>query len=93
MRLQLPPNLHYPITIHKLLKQPKDRVNRLDGLFTYYSLCRRPVQDKYESEVERWETMKVFGTFDSSVDGEMVRWRIKEGTVIEKAGLVMLAGQ
>jgi RNA polymerase II subunit A C-terminal domain phosphatase len=84
MRLQTPPNLQYPITIHSLLKQPKDRVARLDGLFTYHFMGKNQVQDDMGKDVE--EEFKFFGTFDSSVDGVLGEWRVREGQVIKGPG-------
>jgi RNA polymerase II subunit A C-terminal domain phosphatase len=84
MRLQLPHNLPYPITIQELLKRPKERVARLDGLFTYSYEAKNIVQNEFEEDVE--ETIRMYGKYDSSIDGEIVKWRVQEGVVVEMPG-------
>jgi RNA polymerase II subunit A-like phosphatase len=80
MLLRLPPSLHYPITVTSLLKQPGDAVERDEALFWYI----------YQTTVEegdglgnRVQVKRKFPTrFESTVDGEIVQWKIAKGDVI-----------
>ncbi|KAJ5683823.1 carboxy-terminal domain (CTD) phosphatase [Penicillium maclennaniae] len=80
MLLRLPPSLHYPITVTSLLKQPGDAIERDEALFWYI----------YQTTVEegdglgnRVEVKRKFPTrFESTVDGEIVQWKVAKGDVI-----------
>ncbi|CAL5872477.1 uncharacterized protein PFLUO_LOCUS6741 [Penicillium psychrofluorescens] len=81
MLLRLPPSLHYPITVTSLLKKPGDAVERDEALFWYV----------YETTVSegdglgnRIEVERRFPTrFESTVDGEIVQWKIAKGDIID----------
>lgn len=81
MLLRLPPSLHYPITVTSLLKQHGDSVERDEALFWYF----------YQTTVEEGdglgnivEVKRKFPTrFESTVDGEIVQWKIATGDVID----------
>ncbi|TKA50580.1 hypothetical protein B0A49_12118 [Cryomyces minteri] len=84
MLLRSPKNLHYPITVTELLQQPHDDVERFAPLFSY----------SYKSTVtegnEFGEVFQVekdwYSKFESEVDGTLVTWKIKKGTVIASSG-------
>lgn len=88
MKITSPPNLHYPISIGELARKAGDKVKRSDPLFTYL----------YETTVEegnKWgETFQVKKKFpvrfESSLDGIVEKWFVKTGTVVERAGVVLL---
>ncbi|KAJ5584461.1 uncharacterized protein N7459_004261 [Penicillium hispanicum] len=82
MLLRLPPSLHYPITVTSLLKQHGDSVERDEALFWYI----------YQTTVEEGDGLgnvvqvkRKFPTrFESTVDGEIVQWKIAKGDVIDE---------
>ncbi|MCJ1441138.1 MAG: Carboxy-terminal domain (CTD) phosphatase [Stictis urceolatum] len=87
MRLTLPRGLHYPITVTELLKKASDHVDRFDPLFayTYKSIVVEGNRQGEEFNVERTYPSR----FESSVEGELKSWMLKEGSVITKAGYVI----
>jgi RNA polymerase II subunit A-like phosphatase len=81
MLLRLPPSLHYPITVTSLLKQPGDTVERDEALFWYVYQTTVTEGDGLGNKVE---VQRKFPTkFESTVDGEVVLWKIAKGDVIE----------
>lgn len=81
MLLRLPYGLHYPITVTSLLKQPGDSVQRDDALFWYVYETAVTEGDELGN---KYEVQRRFPTkFESSVDGEILQWKIKKGDVIE----------
>ncbi|KAL4897094.1 hypothetical protein BDV59DRAFT_169789 [Aspergillus ambiguus] len=82
MLLRLPPSLHYPITVTSLLKQHGDTVERDEALFWYV----------YETSVtegdelgNKFVVQRKFPTkFESTVDGEIVQWKIEKGDIIDE---------
>ncbi|KAF7161177.1 hypothetical protein CNMCM5623_006821 [Aspergillus felis] len=81
MLLRLPPSLHYPITVTSLLKQPGDTVERDEALFWYVYQTTVTEGDGLGNKVE---VQRKFPTkFESTVDGEVVQWKIAKGDVIE----------
>ena len=84
MLLRSPTNLHYPITVTELLKQPNDNVKRFAPLFSYFYKSTVTEGDNLGNE---FEVEKTFPTsFASSVDGALTSWKITRGSVISKAG-------
>lgn len=82
MLLQLPPSLHYPITVTSLLKRPGDTVERGDHLFWYVYKTTVIEGDGLGNNVS---VVREFPTkFESSVDGEVVAWRIAKGDIIDE---------
>ncbi|RMJ26105.1 hypothetical protein PHISP_03038 [Aspergillus sp. HF37] len=80
MLLRLPYGLHYPITVTSLLKQPGDPVERDDALFWY---VYQTAVTEGDGLGNKYEVQRTFPTkFESSVDGEVVQWKIKKGDVI-----------
>lgn len=80
MLLRLPHGLHYPITVTSLLKRPGDAVERDDALFWYFYHTTVTEGDGLGN---KHEVLRKFPTkFESSVDGEIVQWKIKKGDVI-----------
>ncbi|KAL8953612.1 MAG: hypothetical protein Q9222_000538 [Ikaeria aurantiellina] len=84
MQLQLPQDLHYPITVTELLKQPNDNVERFAPLFSYSYKTTVTEGNKFGDE---FQVEKSFPTkFESSLDGVLKSWSIQPGTVISKSG-------
>ena len=80
MLLRLPAGLHYPITIIELLKQPNDNVERLAPFFSYTYKTTVTEGDDLGNEQE---VVKSFpARYNSTVEGKLVRWKIKQGTII-----------
>ncbi|MCJ1285032.1 Carboxy-terminal domain (CTD) phosphatase [Xylographa opegraphella] len=87
MHLRLPHNLHYPITVTDLLKQPNDNVDKFTPLFTYFYKTRVTESDELNNV---FEVDKTFPTrFESNVEGTFKRWKIAEGAVITHGGEVI----
>jgi RNA polymerase II subunit A-like phosphatase len=81
MLLRLPPSLHYPITVTSLLKRPGDTVERNEALFWYIYQTTVTEGDGLGNKIE---VRRDFPTrFESTVDGELVEWKIAKGDVIE----------
>lgn len=81
MLLRLPPSLHYPITVTSLLKKPGDTVERNEALFWYIYQTTVEEGDGLGNTVE---VQRKFPTrFESTVDGEIVEWKINKGDVID----------
>ncbi|KAL8702293.1 MAG: hypothetical protein Q9224_000055 [Gallowayella concinna] len=84
MQLQLPQDLHYPITVTELLKQPNDNVERFAPLFSYSYTTTVTEGNKFGDE---FQVEKAFPTkFESSVDGVLRSWSIDVGAVISHPG-------
>lgn len=82
MLLRLPTSLHYPITVTSLLKQPGDTVERDEALFWYVYQTTVTEGDGLGNTVE---VMRRYPTrFESTVDGEVVKWQIQKGDVIDE---------
>ncbi|PYH92756.1 hypothetical protein BO71DRAFT_17725 [Aspergillus ellipticus CBS 707.79] len=82
MLLRLPPSLHYPITVTSLLKQPGDAVERDEALFWYVYQTTVTEGDGLGNKVE---VKRRFPTkFESTVDGEIVQWKVAKGDVIDE---------
>ncbi|KAE8352580.1 hypothetical protein BDV28DRAFT_134850 [Aspergillus coremiiformis] len=82
MLLRLPPSLHYPITVTSLLKQPGDAVKRDEALFWYVYQTTVTEGDGLGNKVE---VLRKFPTkFESTVDGEVVQWKITKGDIIDE---------
>lgn len=82
MLLRLPTSLHYPITVTSLLKQPGDTVEKDEALFWYVYQTTVTEGDGLGNIVEvkrRYPTR-----FESTVDGEIVKWQIQKGDVIDE---------
>lgn len=81
MLLRLPQGLLYPITVTSLLKQHGDPVERDEALFWY---VYQTTVTEGDGLGNKYEVKRSFPTkFESSVDGEIVQWKIKKGDVIE----------
>lgn len=81
MLLRLPHGLHYPITVTSLLKQPGDAVERDEALFWYVYQTTVTEGDGLGNKAE---VQRKFPTkFESSVDGDVLEWKIKKGDVID----------
>jgi RNA polymerase II subunit A-like phosphatase len=84
MLIRSPANLHYPITVVELSKNPEDDIERSAPLFTYYYETTVTEGDKYgdEKEVKK----KFPATFGSSKDGTLKEWFIQNGSVVHRPG-------
>lgn len=84
MRLELPPSLHYPITIRKIDKRVGDDVKVRDSLFTYSYVTKVEAGEKYGDETVMID--KTFVTsFSSSFEGVVEKWFVWEGDIITHA--------
>ncbi|KAK0644826.1 RNA polymerase II subunit A C-terminal domain phosphatase [Lasiodiplodia hormozganensis] len=85
MRFNSPRNLHYPITVTKLLQQQDDKVKRFAKLFSYYYTTSVTEVDEFgqENEVEK----KFPADFQAEKEGTLRTWFIREGDVIEREGV------
>ena len=84
MQLRLPQDLHYPITITELLKQPNDYVERFAPLFSY---SYKTIVSEGNEFGEEFQVVKSYPTkFESSVEGTLKHWSISEGAVISQPG-------
>lgn len=72
--LYLPHTLSFPLTITRLLASTP-RVRKTSPLFSFSYLVSRPDGSR-EREVKVWE---------SPVEGEVVKWGVKEGDVLKDA--------
>lgn len=82
MLLRLPPSLHYPITVTSLLKQPGDAVQRDEALFWYFYQTTVTEGDGLGNKIE---VKRKFPTkFESTVDGEIVEWKVAKGDIIDE---------
>lgn len=87
MLLRSPKDLHYPITVTELLKQPNDDVERFAPLFSYFYTSTVTEGNRYGEE---FQVEKSFPTrFESETDGKLQEWKIHAGTVIAKSGYVL----
>jgi RNA polymerase II subunit A-like phosphatase len=80
MLLRLPKNLHYPITVTKVVKPAGEPVARSDHLFlySYETTVTEGSRDGVEKEVRK----RFMAQFESSLDGTLRTWRIWEGDII-----------
>lgn len=84
MLIRSPTNLHYPITVTELLKNQNDEVARFAPLFSYFYKSTVTEGNKYGEE---YQVEKEFpARFESETEGTLLRWKIKAGTVVNRAG-------
>lgn len=88
MQIKSPPSLHYPITVSQLLKQPGDAVGRFAPLFSYTYRSEVTETNKYGDEAVVSKTFPA--EFQSETEGKLVRWSIKSGDVIHRAGSLLV---
>lgn len=83
-----PRNLHYPITVTKLLQKQDDKVTRFAKLFSYYYTTSVTEVDEFgqENEVDK----KFPADFQAEKEGTLRRWFIKEGDVIRREGVKLV---
>ena len=80
MLLKLSTSLHNPITVTELLKRPGEVVEQGDALFAYFY---RTTVTEGDGLGNRVDVLRTFPTrFESSVDGNLLGWKIKRGDVI-----------
>lgn len=77
-------NLHYPVTVTKLLVQPGTEIKSLDPLFRYTYTSKVTEGDEFGEKKDVDRTF--YEDFKSEVTGKLGNWDIKEGTVLEKPG-------
>ena len=84
MLIRSPSGLHYPITIDRLLAGRDEQVKRSSPLFSYTYETTVSEGDKY-GEVK--DVKKRFpARFDSTAEGSLSRWFVKNGEVVQRAG-------
>ena len=88
MLIVSPPNLHYPLTIKKLLVQTDESVRRNDKIFTYEYAWQTVQQDQ---DGEDFEVVKILTTdFECETKGKITAWKVAAGDEIEKADVALL---
>ncbi|EKG22436.1 BRCT domain-containing protein [Macrophomina phaseolina MS6] len=83
-----PRNLHYPITVTKLLQKQDDKVKRFAKLFSYYYTTSVTEVDEFgqEHQVDK----KFPADFQAEKEGTLRRWFIREGDVIRREGVKLV---
>lgn len=81
--LSLGPRLQYPITITKFHKQNGDKIKREEKILEFKWTIQIDAGDPTRDEVWK-EDRAAYGDWDSSVDGQILSWKVKVGQVIEK---------
>ncbi|KAL6710452.1 CTD phosphatase Fcp1 [Coniothyrium glycines] len=89
MKITSPRGLQYPITVVELLKRQDDNVQRAEKLFNFSYYTEVTEGDKWGGE-DKTVKKKMIVFFDASIEGQITRWFIKPGTVIEKSGADLL---
>jgi RNA polymerase II subunit A-like phosphatase len=84
MQIRAPPSLHYPITVSQLLKRQGDTIERFASLFSYTYQSEVTETNKYGEEAVVNKTFPA--EFQSEAEGKLLRWSIKSGDVIDRAG-------
>lgn len=80
MLLRLPHSLHYPISITSILKSRDDAVSRNEPLFTY--TYQTTVTEGNEFGEKRDVKRTFPSRFESSIDGTIAKWLVRQGQVI-----------
>lgn len=80
MLLRLPQDLHYPITVTELLKQPNDNVERFEPLFSYS--VQITVTEGDGLGVDHQVQKALPTRYESNVDGVLQTWKIVKDQVI-----------
>lgn len=86
MLLQLPHDLHYPIHITAILKQPEDKVAKYDKLVHYKYRTFVEEDDELTGEpkkVEKWFP----STWGSPIEGVLKKWMIQNGSIIKSGNV------
>ncbi|KAK6005305.1 hypothetical protein QM012_008084 [Aureobasidium pullulans] len=86
MRIITPENLHYPITVTRLLRKPQDQVDYNAPLFAYQYKTKVLEGDEETRENKLVERMCP-STFESTTEGTLTEWHISEGRVISRPGV------
>lgn len=81
MLLQLPSNLHYPITITKVRKKAGESINLKETLFLYKYTTKVKYGDRYTDE-ETEHDEDFLAHFESTLEGTIKRWQVWDGDVI-----------
>lgn len=87
MRIITPENLHYPITVTRLLRNPQDQIDYNAPLFTYQYKTKVLEGDEETRENKLVERIMP-STFESSAEGTLTEWHISQGRVISRPGSV-----
>lgn len=85
MKVIAPRGLQYPITVVELLKQQDDDVKPDDKLFRYSYETAVVEGDKWGGE-DKTVKKKMLVQFDAGNEGQVARWFVKPGTVIDRPG-------
>lgn len=79
-----PKNLHYPVTVTKLLQKQDDKVKRFAKLFSYTYTTSVTEVDEFGQD---YEVKKKFpAEYEAEKDGAIKRLYVKEGDVIARDG-------
>lgn len=86
MLLQLPHDLHYPIHITAVLKQPSENVSKYDQLVRYKYCTHVEEDDEFTGEpkkVEKW----LLSSWGSPIEGVLRRWMIEPGSIVNSGNV------
>ncbi|KAK7552563.1 hypothetical protein IWX49DRAFT_496043 [Phyllosticta citricarpa] len=83
-----PKNLHYPVTVTKLLQKQDDKVKRFAKLFSYTYTTSVTEVDEFGQE---YEVKKKFpAEYEAEKDGAIKKLYVKEGDVIAREGTKLI---
>jgi RNA polymerase II subunit A-like phosphatase len=85
MRITTPENLHYPITVTRLLRAPQDQIDYNAPLFTY-QYKTKVLEGDEETRENKLVDRIMPSTFESSAEGTLTEWHISQGRVISRPG-------
>ena len=83
MLLELPRDLHYPITIRKITKRPGEDVEVRDALFRYTYVTKVKHGDRYTDEETEVDKI-IAADFESPVEGKIEKWLVWTDDVIRQ---------
>ncbi|KAI5201952.1 hypothetical protein AUEXF2481DRAFT_25240 [Aureobasidium subglaciale EXF-2481] len=86
MRIVTPKNLHYPITVTRLLRQPQEQIDYNAPLFTYQYKTKVLEGDEETREAKLVERLWP-STFESTAEGTLTEWHLSVGRVITGPGI------
>ena len=88
MLILSPSNLHYPVTVTKLLVQPEDNVERNDKIFAYEYAWQMLQQDDNGDD---FKVVKILESdFECEVKGKITAWKTAAGDEIKGPGVALV---
>ena len=81
MLLELPRDLHYPITVRRITKRPGEDVKIKDPLFRYSYVTKVTHGDRYTDEETEVDKI-IAADFESPVEGKIEKWLVWTDDII-----------